>query len=82
VEQLLTTVVGVIFIIEKLTMTHPHHPVRVHLSHRHCGAVCKEMGERLSSALGTQFNELPPALLALMGRLARGENSDFVRLDA
>jgi len=75
-------VVGVVFTIGKLTMTHPHHPVHVHLSRGHCGAVCKEVGERLSMSLGTQSNELPPTLLALIDRLATAENSSFVRFDA
>ena len=75
-------VVGVVFTIGKLTMTHPPHGVHVHLSRGHCGAVCKEMGERLSLALGTQSSELPPALLTLMGRLTNGEDSNFARLDA
>jgi hypothetical protein len=51
-------------------MTHADHSERVHLSHRHSGAVCKEMGERLSFALGPPSIELPPALLALMHQLA------------
>ena len=67
-------VVGVAFTNGKLTMAHPPHAVHVHLSRGHCGAVCKEMGERLSLALGTQSTELPPALLTLMGRLAIGED--------
>ena len=49
-------------------MTHAEH---VHLSNRHCVAVCKEMGERLSLALGPQSIELPPAMLALLDELAK-----------
>jgi hypothetical protein len=37
------------------------------------GAVCKEIGERLSVALGPQSNELPPRLLTLMKQLAKDE---------
>ncbi|HVI77191.1 MAG TPA: hypothetical protein VM715_03325 [Candidatus Acidoferrum sp.] len=62
-------------------MTHLDHPVHVHLSRLHCGAICKEMGERLSLALGAQSNKLPPALLALVGRLKK-QNSIFAKRDA
>jgi hypothetical protein len=37
----------------------------------HSGAVCKEMGERLSVELGPQSNELPPRLVAFMEQLAK-----------
>jgi hypothetical protein len=37
----------------------------------HSGAVCKEIGERLSLELGPQSNELPPRLLSFMGQLAK-----------
>jgi len=57
-------------------MTHPDHLDRVHLSGVHCGAVCQEMGERLSAALGRQSGELPPALLALIDQLAKDEIYD------
>lgn len=36
----------------------------------HNGAVCKEIGERLSVALGPQSIELPPRLLSLMKQLS------------
>jgi hypothetical protein len=36
----------------------------------HNGAVCKEIGERLSIALGRQSTELKPRLLALMKELS------------
>ena len=41
------------------------------ISRIHSGAVCKEMGERLSLELGPQSNELPPRLLAFMEQLAK-----------
>ena len=44
------------------------HPPTARL---HSGAVCKEMGERLSLELGPQSNELPPHLLAFMEQLAK-----------
>ena len=37
------------------------------------GAVCKEIGERLSVALGPQSSELPPRLLRLMKQLAEDD---------
>ena len=36
----------------------------------HNGAVCKEIGERLSIALGPQSIELQPRLLSLMKQLS------------
>jgi hypothetical protein len=51
-------------------MSHADHYEHVHLSNRHCVAVCKEMGERLSSALGPESIELPSAMLALLDELA------------
>ena len=57
-------------------MTHPHYPLHVHLSDVHCGAVCQEMGERLSLALGPQSSDLPPALLGLIEQLAKEENAN------
>jgi hypothetical protein len=36
----------------------------------HNGAVCKEIGERLSIALGPQSIELKPRLLSLMNQLS------------
>jgi hypothetical protein len=51
----------------------------------HCGAVCKEIGERLSLALGPQSSELSPALLALIEQLAKREsynsNQNFTGLN-
>ena len=37
------------------------------------GAVCKEIGERLSVALGPQSSELPTRLLRLMKQLAEDD---------
>jgi hypothetical protein len=45
----------------------------VQINRIHSGAVCKEIGERLSVELGPQSNELPPRLLALMEQLAKVE---------
>jgi hypothetical protein len=59
--------------LESSVMTHTDHPALVHLSRRDCGAVCKEIAERLSLALGPQSSELSPALLALMEQLAKAE---------
>ena len=42
----------------------------VQIDRVHTGAVCKEMGERLSIALGPQSIELQPRLLSLMKQLA------------
>jgi hypothetical protein len=41
----------------------------------HSGAVCKEIGERLPSALGPQPQELPAPLIALIEQLAKVETS-------
>ena len=54
-------------------MTHSDQTEHLCLSHRHCGAISKEMGERLSLALGPQSIQLPAALLALMDQLADTE---------
>jgi len=47
--------------------------LNVQINRIHSGAVCKEIGERLSVELGPQSNELSPRLLALMKQLARDE---------
>jgi hypothetical protein len=57
-------------------MTHLDHPDHVYLSSVHCSAVCQEMGERLSFALGRQSSDLPPAFLALIDPLVEGETHD------
>jgi hypothetical protein len=54
-------------------MTQPDHPAHLRLSRRHCDAVCKEIGERLSLALGPLSSELSPALLAVIDELAKKE---------
>jgi hypothetical protein len=46
------------------------HQNDVQIDSVHSDAICKELGERLSEALGPQ-NELPPRLLALMDSLKR-----------
>jgi hypothetical protein len=56
-------------------MTHPDHPNDVHLSRIPTGAICQELTERLSLALGPASVELPPALLALIGQLAKGKST-------
>jgi hypothetical protein len=49
----------------------PNHTLErdVQINRVHSGAVCKEMGERLSVALGPQSIELQPCLLSLMKQL-------------
>jgi len=61
-------------------MTHPDHLDRVHLSGVHCGAVCQEMGERLSAALDRQSGELPPALLALTTNLQKTKSMTALKI--
>jgi len=39
----------------------------------HSGAICNEIGERLSAALGPQSNELPARLQTLIDELAKVE---------
>ncbi len=41
----------------------------VQINRTHSGAICDEIGERLSAALGPQSNELPARLLALIDEL-------------
>jgi hypothetical protein len=50
-------------------MPNPTPQNDVQINRVHSGAVCKEMGERLSVALGPQSIELQPRLLSLMKRL-------------
>ena len=47
--------------------------LNVQINRIHSGAVCQEIGERLSVELGPQSNELPPRLLALTEQLAKVE---------
>jgi hypothetical protein len=51
-------------------MPYPTPQNDVQIDSAHTGAVCKEMGERLSIALGPQSIELQPRLLSLMKQLA------------
>jgi hypothetical protein len=48
----------------------------VRLNRIHSGAVCKEIGERLSATLGPQSQELSPPLIALIEQLAKIETSE------
>jgi hypothetical protein len=43
----------------------------VQINRVHSGAICDEIGERLSAALGPQSNELPARLLALIDKLVK-----------
>jgi hypothetical protein len=45
----------------------------VQINRIHSGAICNEIGERLSAALGQQSNELPARLLALIDELEKVE---------
>jgi len=47
------------------------HQNDVKIDRVHSDAICEEIGERLSVALASQRNELPPRLLALMDNLRR-----------
>jgi hypothetical protein len=59
-------------------MPHPTHPNDFQIDRVHSGAVCKEIGDRLSVALGPQSVELPPRLLALIDQPAKiGPHEDF-----
>jgi len=51
-------------------MPYPTPQNDVQINRVHTGAVCKEMGERLSVALGPQSIELQPCLLSLMKQLS------------
>ncbi len=64
-------------------MPHPAPPNDIQIDRIHSGAVCEEMGDRLSVVLGPQSVELPPRLLALIDQLAKVEaHEDFrVRSD-
>ena len=54
-------------------MSNSAHQNDVQIDRVHSGAVSKEMGERLSAALGPQSVELPPHLLGLTEQLAKDE---------
>ena len=47
------------------------HQNDVQVDRVHADAICEEIGERLSVALGPQRHELPPRLLELMDNLRR-----------
>jgi hypothetical protein len=49
----------------------PVHQNEVQITHVHSSAVCEEIGERISAALGPQSNVLSPRLLALIKQLAK-----------
>jgi hypothetical protein len=57
-------------------MTNPAHQSDVQINRIHSGAICKEIGERLSARLSPQSNELPARLLALMEQLEKIEHRD------
>jgi hypothetical protein len=57
-------------------MSNPAHQSDVQINRIHSGAICEEIGEGLSAALGPQSNELPPRLLALMKELAKVDPRD------
>jgi hypothetical protein len=40
------------------------------LDHLHCRAICDEIGDRLRYALAREHSEIPPRLIALIGKLA------------
>jgi hypothetical protein len=52
-------------------MPHPAPPNDIQIDRIHSGAVCEEMSDRLSVALGPQSIELPARMLALIKRLAK-----------
>jgi hypothetical protein len=47
--------------------------IDVQINRIHSGAVCKEIGDRLSLELGPHSIKLPPHLLELMEQLAKAE---------
>jgi hypothetical protein len=60
-------------------MPHPAPTNDIQIDRIHSGAVCEEMGDRLSIALGPQSIELPPRMLALIKRLAKLEPHEDLR---
>ena len=50
------------------------HQDDVQIDRVHSDAICEEIGERLSVALGPQRHELPPRLIELMDNLRRGRH--------
>jgi len=61
-------------------MPYPAPPSLSQINRIHSGAVCKEMGDRLSVALGPKSVELPPRLLALIDQLAKAESREEFRV--
>ena len=57
-------------------MPNPDHQNDVQITRVHSGAVCEEIGEKLSAALGPQSNELSPRLLALIKELGKVDSRD------
>jgi hypothetical protein len=49
------------------------HQNDVQIDRVHSDAICEEIGERLSVALGPQPHELPPRLIELMDNLRRSD---------
>lgn len=60
-------------------MPNSTHQNDVQIDRVHSGAVCKEIGEKLSVVLGPQSIELPPHLLALMEQLPKDEHPNSAR---
>jgi len=56
-------------------MPYPTSQNDVQINRLHASAVCKEMGERLSIALGPQSIKLQPRLLSLVKQLSEQERS-------
>jgi hypothetical protein len=63
----------------EIIMPNSAHQNDVQIDRVHSGAVSKEMGERLSAALGSQSVELPPHLLSMMKQLERVEPRDVLK---
>jgi hypothetical protein len=59
----------------EIMMPIPVHRDDVRINRIHSAAVCEEIGERLSVALGTQSVELPDSLLALIEHLAKVDHA-------
>jgi hypothetical protein len=55
----------------EIKMPNPVPQNDVQITRIHSGAVCEEIGEKLSGALGPQSGELSPRLLALIKELAK-----------
>jgi hypothetical protein len=55
----------------EIIMPNLAHQNDVQIDRVHSDAICEEIGERLSVALGPQRHELPPRLIELMDNLRR-----------